>query len=188
MPSDYPLNQTHRADSSAREPLAVVGIGCRLPGGIDSPTTYWNALLAGGGERPPLKLAAHNAIGVLAVSPEAGTSLWLNLQDVSAEGGVRVPISSADAWVILPAKPPRSHNEPALGIEDQAVRALLAAAGARSGEAARLEEDAFPFAFLPFPERVLDDVREDQVAAVFCEPHRPFRPAAPRRRCWRRRS
>ncbi len=30
-----------------REPLAVIGIGCRFPGGIDSPITCWNALLAG---------------------------------------------------------------------------------------------------------------------------------------------
>jgi acyl transferase domain-containing protein/NADPH:quinone reductase-like Zn-dependent oxidoreductase/surfactin synthase thioesterase subunit len=32
---------------SEREPLAVVGIGCRFPGGIDSPTAYWAALLGG---------------------------------------------------------------------------------------------------------------------------------------------
>jgi hypothetical protein len=75
-----------------------------------------SAMLAGGGERPPLKLAAHTAIGVVAVDPEAGTNLWLNLQDVSAEAGAKVPISSADAWVILPPKPPRSHTAPALGI------------------------------------------------------------------------
>ena len=30
-----------------REPLAVIGIGCRFPGGIDSPISCWNALLAG---------------------------------------------------------------------------------------------------------------------------------------------
>src|ERR1700722_18286019 len=30
-----------------REPLAVVGIGCRLPGGIDSPAAFWDALLNG---------------------------------------------------------------------------------------------------------------------------------------------
>ena len=35
------------SDSTKREPLAVVGIGCRLPAGIDSPTSYWTALLAG---------------------------------------------------------------------------------------------------------------------------------------------
>ena len=29
---------------SAVEPLAIVGIGCRLPGGIEAPTTLWNAL------------------------------------------------------------------------------------------------------------------------------------------------
>lgn len=74
------------------------------------------AVLAGGGERPPLKLAAHAASGVLMVDPEAGTKLWLNAQDVSAEAGEAVPISSADAWVILPARPARSHTEPTLGI------------------------------------------------------------------------
>jgi hypothetical protein len=75
-----------------------------------------SAMLAGGGERPPLKLAAHTAIGMVAVDPQAGTNLWLNLQDISVEAGAKVPISSADAWVILPARPPRSHTEPALGV------------------------------------------------------------------------
>jgi len=78
--------------------------------------TGWSAVLAGSGERPPLKLTARAADGALAVDPEAGTSLWLNSQDVSVEAGEAVPISSAGAWVILPAKPPRSPTEPALGI------------------------------------------------------------------------
>src|SRR5687768_786833 len=30
-----------------REPLAVIGIGCRLPGGLDSPAALWDALLRG---------------------------------------------------------------------------------------------------------------------------------------------
>jgi acyl transferase domain-containing protein len=29
---------------SAAEPLAIVGIGCRLPGGIEEPSALWNAL------------------------------------------------------------------------------------------------------------------------------------------------
>ncbi|MDD2762316.1 MAG: polyketide synthase, partial [Methylomonas sp.] len=29
------------------EPIAVIGLGCRFPGGIDSPERYWQALLAG---------------------------------------------------------------------------------------------------------------------------------------------
>ena len=75
-----------------------------------------SATLAGGGDRPPLQLAAHTAIGTLAVDPQAGTNLWLNLQDISVEAGAKVPISSAAAWVTLPAKPPQSHAAPALGI------------------------------------------------------------------------
>ena len=74
-----------------------------------------SAVLAGGGERPPLKLMAHSADGMLTVDPEAGTHLWLSSQDVNVEAGEAIPISSADAWVILPAKPPRSPTEPALG-------------------------------------------------------------------------
>jgi acyl transferase domain-containing protein/NADPH:quinone reductase-like Zn-dependent oxidoreductase/surfactin synthase thioesterase subunit/NADP-dependent 3-hydroxy acid dehydrogenase YdfG len=34
-------------DHAQREPLAVIGIGCRLPGGIDSPEALWDALLRG---------------------------------------------------------------------------------------------------------------------------------------------
>lgn len=43
----YLPSPTRGLDQAPREPLAVVGIGCRLPGGIDTPTAYWNALLAG---------------------------------------------------------------------------------------------------------------------------------------------
>jgi hypothetical protein len=75
-----------------------------------------SADIAGGGERPALKLAAHIAAGAVAVDSAAGTSLWLSLRDLAAEAGAAVPISSADTWVILPAKPPRSHTEPAFGV------------------------------------------------------------------------
>ena len=43
----YRPNGAHYPDPSAREPLAVVGMGCRFPGGIDSPGAYWDALLVG---------------------------------------------------------------------------------------------------------------------------------------------
>ncbi|MFF0717651.1 type I polyketide synthase [Micromonospora sp. NPDC003816] len=34
-------------ERSAREPLAIVGIGCRLPGGVTSAETFWQALIDG---------------------------------------------------------------------------------------------------------------------------------------------
>jgi acyl transferase domain-containing protein/NADPH:quinone reductase-like Zn-dependent oxidoreductase/surfactin synthase thioesterase subunit/NADP-dependent 3-hydroxy acid dehydrogenase YdfG len=43
----YPANPGRVPGPLQREPLAVVGIGCRFPGGIDSPVKYWDALLAG---------------------------------------------------------------------------------------------------------------------------------------------
>src|SRR4051812_30770152 len=43
----YPPNAAHYRDAPGREPLAVVGMGCRFPGGIDSPVAYWDALLRG---------------------------------------------------------------------------------------------------------------------------------------------
>ena len=72
--------------------------------------------LATAGARPPLKLAAHSAKGVVSLGPEGTTSLWLDFQGISAEAGVRVPIEAADAWITLPATPPQTHTEPSLGL------------------------------------------------------------------------
>ena len=75
-----------------------------------------SAGLDGGGERPTLKLAAHTAQGTLVVDPEMGTTLWLSLRDVTVEAGAAVPVSSAEAWVILPPKAARGHTNPSLAI------------------------------------------------------------------------
>lgn len=36
-----------RAEHGTRKPLAIVGIGCRFPGGADSPDDFWNLLCSG---------------------------------------------------------------------------------------------------------------------------------------------
>ena len=46
-PSLDPPNPVCHSDQIAREPLAVIGIGCRFPGGINSSAAFWDALLQG---------------------------------------------------------------------------------------------------------------------------------------------
>jgi hypothetical protein len=80
-----------------------------VPGGL-------SAALAAGGTRPPVKLAARKVAGVLVRAPQANTILWLRLGDIEAEAGETIAVSMADAWVVLPVKPPQVHTEPAIGV------------------------------------------------------------------------
>jgi hypothetical protein len=82
---------------------------------LDAPEGL-SATLAAGGARPPVKLSARNVAGVLATGPPATTIIWLHLEDIDAEAGETIAVSMADAWVILPAKPPQVHTEPAIGV------------------------------------------------------------------------
>ncbi|MEY7973925.1 beta-ketoacyl synthase N-terminal-like domain-containing protein, partial [Saccharomonospora xinjiangensis] len=39
--------QNRKLSDEAREPIAIVGIGCRLPGGVGSPGELWDLLESG---------------------------------------------------------------------------------------------------------------------------------------------
>ena len=41
------MNQLINPASSVQEPIAVLGMGCRLPGGIESPDQFWQLLSEG---------------------------------------------------------------------------------------------------------------------------------------------
>ena len=94
---------------------------------LDAPEGL-SAALAAGGARPPAKLAARNVTGVLATGPQANTVLWLRLGDIDAEAGETIAVGMADAWVILPAKPPQVHTEPAIGVAVDLRQVKLASA------------------------------------------------------------
>src|SRR5438067_3960822 len=48
-------------ETAAREPIAIVGMACRFPGGASDPSAYWELLRQGGdavGEVPPERWAS----------------------------------------------------------------------------------------------------------------------------------
>jgi hypothetical protein len=42
-----PLTRSSSARAPGRDPIAIVGIGCRFPGGVDSPASFWTMLRQG---------------------------------------------------------------------------------------------------------------------------------------------
>ena len=43
--ADHPAAGHHRAADEDDDLIAVIGVGCRLPGGVDSPDSYWDLLM-----------------------------------------------------------------------------------------------------------------------------------------------
>src|SRR5690606_13287764 len=82
---------------SANEPIAIIGIGCRFPGGGQDPASFWQALLAGSDAIGPLpelrrQLPGHEGEGL-----EAGF-----LPDIAAFDPTWFGISPREAPYIDP--------------------------------------------------------------------------------------
>ncbi|AGC47278.1 polyketide synthase [Myxococcus stipitatus DSM 14675] len=73
------------------EPIAIVGMGCRFPGGADSPARYWELLRAGGDAVIPVPSDRWDAEGYYAEDPEAAWKMTVR------EGGfLAQPIAAFD--------------------------------------------------------------------------------------------
>jgi hypothetical protein len=71
---------------------------------------------AGPPEGAAAKLTAEAASGSLAVGPEGGAMLWLDLSQPTADLAVRLAAQDAELWLNLPPHPPQTHSERAIGI------------------------------------------------------------------------
>jgi hypothetical protein len=78
------------------------------PDGLSATTN-----LAGG---TVAKLTARAASGSVAVAEEGGATLWLGLNELSADAGMRVAARGAGLWLVLPSHPPQMHSEPTIGV------------------------------------------------------------------------
>lgn len=85
--------------TTARPPIAVIGIGCRFPGGVDGPRAFWDLLVAGAdavGAIPPDRFDVDRYYDPLPATPG---------RLVSREGGFLDDIDRFDATFFeLPAR------------------------------------------------------------------------------------
>lgn len=75
-----------------------------------------SAGLAAAGGRPALQLTTQQAVGTASFAAAGGGWLWLNLRGVTADAGAPLASKSADAWITLPAAPPKADSDKTFGL------------------------------------------------------------------------
>jgi hypothetical protein len=95
--------------SASAAPWDLADWRLRAPAGL-------SAGLAGAGSRPPLRFGARSAGGAVSFAAGGATALWLRLEDASAGGSGTLRAGIAEAWITVPATPPRRHTEPNFGV------------------------------------------------------------------------
>jgi hypothetical protein len=76
----------------------------------------FTAELAAGERSSSAKLMARTADGLTSIESGGGWKLWLDLKDVTVEGGARIRASAARTTVNVPPRPPHGHSEPVLDV------------------------------------------------------------------------
>jgi hypothetical protein len=82
---------------------------------LGAPAGFTAALAPAGGQ-PVAELTVKSARGAAAIGAKDAAWIWLGMQDLAARAAATVPIRSADAWVLLPAKPAVKDTDPGLGL------------------------------------------------------------------------
>ncbi len=105
--SDIEAGAAHSADGSyAGEPIAVIGLGCRFPGGIAGPQAFWQFLCEGRsavGEVPPDRWAPFDDGSPEVAAALSGTTRWGSfLADIDAFDAEFFEISPREAAKIDP--------------------------------------------------------------------------------------
>lgn len=90
-PPGKPSHPGDSADTPEREPIALVGIGCRLPG-ARGPAEFWRAVRAGRDEVTPIPASRFDTRAFQAAAYEDGRSLL-----TSTHGGFLKQVESFDA-------------------------------------------------------------------------------------------
>jgi hypothetical protein len=83
---------------------------------LEAPQGLSAELLPAGG-KPAAELTAVAVRGTVSVATTGAVWLWLGLHRLTFTQGARaVPVRSADAWLLLPAKPAASDTDPSFGL------------------------------------------------------------------------
>ncbi|HTZ37050.1 MAG TPA: DUF2125 domain-containing protein, partial [Stellaceae bacterium] len=62
------------------------------------------------------KLSAARGSGAAAFTADGTAAIWLTLYQAKAEAGLAVGARAVNAWAIVPASPPASHQDPGFGL------------------------------------------------------------------------
>ena len=95
-----------RAERPVAEPIAIVGVGCRFPGGADTPDRYWDLLARGGDAIRPVPADRWDADALYDPDPAAPGKLYTRL------GGFLDDVSGFDPVFFGLAPREAAHMDP----------------------------------------------------------------------------